>query len=64
MGTQHIETVRYRVEPGRVVVDAAIAFDPGSAPCGVGSPGLSIAIPLPAAVAAGTPIVAEPIHTP
>jgi hypothetical protein len=64
MGTQHIDTVRYRVEPGRVVVDAAIGYDPGSAPCLPSSPGTAITVPLPEAVAAGTPIVAEPIHTP
>jgi hypothetical protein len=64
MGTQHIDTVRYRVEPSRVVVDAAIGFDPGSAPCRPSPPGTSITVPPPTAVAAGTPIGAEPIHTP
>jgi hypothetical protein len=64
MGTQHIDTVRYRVESDRVVVDGAIGFDPGSAPCGPSSAGTSITVPLPATVPAGTPIVAEPIHTP
>jgi hypothetical protein len=61
---QVVDAVRYRVEPARIVVDAELSFDPASAACLPSSPETVIQLPLPVAVAPGTPIVAEPLHTP
>jgi len=63
-GEQQLDVVRYRVEPTRIVVDAEISYDPGAAGCLPSSEGSTLSLPLPAPYVAGTPIVAEPLHTP